>query len=241
MLVLEAEKRDTNKNVVKMRQDGIIPAVFYGKKQKSIPITVPISEFTKAWKIAGESSVVTLKMGADSFDCLIYAVDLDPIKNIPRHADFYVFEKGQKLKVKVPIEFVGVSPAIKDLGGVLVKVLHELEIEASPKDLPHRIEVDISALVDFKSQILAKNVKLPAGVGLAIGAEEVVASVYEPKEEKIEEVAVAPDLSTIEVEKKGKKEEEGAEGATPAGEAKPAKGGEKVGGAPQVEKKDKKQ
>ena len=209
---LSATLRETRKeSPATLRDKGFIPSIFYGKKQKATAIVVPITEFTKAWKTAGESSVVTLKVGNDLFDCLIYAVDLDPIKNTPRHADFYVFEKGQKLKVKVPIEFVGVSPAVKDLGGVLVKVLHELEIEASPKDLPHHIDVDISTLIDFKSQVLAKQVKLPAGVGLVIGPEEVVASVYEPKEEKIEEVAVAPDLSTIEVEKKGKKEEEGIE------------------------------
>lgn len=219
---LKATLRDVKKESPEaLRSKGLIPSIFYGKKQKATAVNVLLSEFTKAWKTAGESSVVTLKVGSELHDCLIYAVDLDPIKNIPRHADFYVFEKGQKLKVKVPIEFVGVSGAVKDLGGVLVKVLHELEIEASPKDLPHHIEVDISPLVDFKSQVLAKQVKLPAGVTLVIGGEEVVASVYEPKEEKIDEAAVAPDLSAIEVEKKGKKEEEGVAGE---GEA-PAKGG----------------
>ncbi|HEY9584217.1 MAG TPA: 50S ribosomal protein L25 [Candidatus Paceibacterota bacterium] len=213
-LELSATLRDMKKDSPEsLKNKGFIPSIFYGKKQKSTPIIVSIAEFTKIWKTAGESSVVTIKMGSELYDCLIYAVDLDPIKNTPRHADFYVFEKGQKLKVKVPIEFVGVSPAVKDLGGVLVKVLHELEIEASPKDLPHRIEVDISSLLDFKSQMLAKAVKLPTGVSLVNGPEEVVASVYEPKEEKIEEVPTAPDLSAIEVEKKGKKEEEGAEAA----------------------------
>src|SRR3989338_5238135 len=218
------EKRKESPSV--LRDKGFIPSIFYGKKQKATAIVVPITEFTKAWKTAGESSVVTLKVGNDLFDCLIYAVDLDPIKNTPRHADFYVFEKGQKLKVKVSIEFVGVSPAVKDLGGVLVKVLHELEIEASPKDLPHRIEVDISSLLDFKSQILAKDIKLPPGVTLINLPDDVVASVYEPKEEKIEEAPVAPDLSAIEVEKKGKKEEEGGDGAA-------AEGGQ----APKTEKK----
>jgi large subunit ribosomal protein L25 len=97
------------------------------------------------------------------------------------------------------------------MGGVLVKVMHELEIESAPKDLPKEIFVDISPLVDFESQILAENIKLPAGVTLITLPEEVVASVYEPKEEKVEET-VAPDLSAIEVEAKGKKEtEEGAE------------------------------
>jgi large subunit ribosomal protein L25 len=209
---ISATKRDKSDVNKTLRDKGLIPAVFYGKKQASVPITIPAVDFEKVWKNAGESSVISLKLGDESLDCLIYDVDLDPIKDIPRHVDFYVFEKGQKLKVKVEIEFVGVAPAVKDFGGVLVKVLREIEIEASPKDLPHKIEVDISPLVAFGSQILAKQVKLPAGVSLISGPEEVVASVYEPKEEKVEE-SVAPDLSAIEVEKKGKKEEEGAESA----------------------------
>ena len=112
-LEIAAILRDTKKDSPKsLKNRGFIPSIFYGKKQKSTPIAVPIVEFTKAWKIAGESSVVTIKMDNESFDCLIYAVDLDPIKNTPRHAYFYVFEKGQKLKVKVPVEFLGLAPAV---------------------------------------------------------------------------------------------------------------------------------
>jgi large subunit ribosomal protein L25 len=152
-------------------------------------------------------------LGTENFDCLIKEVQLDPIKDVPVHADFYALEKGQKVKVRVPLEFIGVSPAVKDLGAVLVKVMHDIEIEAVPKDLPHRVEIDISMLSSFGSQIFAKDAKLPNGVTLVEKADDVVASVYEPKEEKIEEAPV--DLSAIEVEKKGKKEEEGvtAEGA----------------------------
>jgi large subunit ribosomal protein L25 len=238
---LSATLRDMKKESPEaLRRKGLMPAVFYGKKQKSTPIAVLLADFAKVWKKAGESSVVTLKMGNESFDCLIYDVDLDPIKGTPRHADFYVFEKGRKLKVKIPIEFVGTAPAVKDLGGVLVKVLHELEIEAAPKDLPNKIEVDISPLTAFDSQILAKQIKLPNGVSLVTGAEEVAVSVYEPKEEKVEEAPVAPDLSAIEVEGKGKKKEEGfTQGkgmeAAPAGAAvaaAPAKGGEKIAEKP---------
>jgi large subunit ribosomal protein L25 len=174
-------------------------------------------DFKKVWQKAGESSVVSVDLSGENFDCLIKEVQLDPIKDIPVHADFYALEKGQKVKVRVPIEFIGVSPAVKDLGAVLVKVMHDIEIEAAPKDLPHRVEVDISSMATFNSQVFAKDAKLPSGVTLIENPDEVVASVYEPKEEKIEEAPV--DLSAIEVEKKGKKEEEGAE----AGATEPAK------------------
>jgi large subunit ribosomal protein L25 len=207
VIEIKAEVRGENEKLETLRKGGFLPSVVYGKKFKPTNIKLEQVAFKKVWQKAGESSVVSLSLGNEILDCLIKEVQLDPIKDIPVHADFYALEKGQKVKVRVPVEFIGVSPAVKDLGAVLVKVMHDLEIEAAPKDLPHRIEVDISSLDVFGSQIFAKSAKLPSGVVLLENPDEVVASVYEPKEEKIEEVPV--DLSAIEVEKKGKKEEEG--------------------------------
>ncbi len=211
MLTLKVEKRNIPNNLNEMRKAGKIPAVFYGKKEESTPITVSRAEFEKVLKEAGESSIINLHGDAIDVDVLIHDVDLDPVTDYPRHADFYAIEKGKKLEVKIPLEFVGVAPAVKDLGGILVKVMHEIEIEALPKDLPHTLEVDISGLKTFENVVIAGDIKLPAGVELKDKAENIVASVYEPKEEVAE---VAPvDLSTIEVQKKGKEAKEGTEGA----------------------------
>jgi len=208
MTNLEAQLRDKSVNVDELRKAGKIPAVFYGKKTESTPITLERKDFIKVWGAVGESGVVTIKTPKQSVDALIHAVDVDPITDIPRHADFYIFEKGKKIEVDVPLDFVGVSPAVKDLGGSLVKTLHELRISADPQHIPHDIKVDISSLVDFSSQILAEQIILPEGVDLVELPHEVVASAAAPKEDEPEEVAPV-DLSTIEVEKKGKKEEEG--------------------------------
>lgn len=216
MLTLKADIRDAKSNTQALRKAGHLPAVFYGKKEASTPISLKHADFVKVWKEAGESTVVTLDTPAGEKESLIHEVELDPVTGNPTHADFYVFEKGKKVEVSLPIEFVGVSAAVKDLGGTLMKVMHELKIEAEPKNLPHNIEVDISSLSAFGDQILASDLKLPNGVELKEKPEEVVATVAAPREEKEEEVA-APDLSTIEVsEERGKKEEEGAEGAAPA-------------------------
>jgi len=222
-ITLNVEKRDIKTDVATLREAGKIPAVFYGKKEASTPISVSLVDFIKTYKAAGESTVVILKGAGIEVESLIQDMDLHPVTGKPLHADFYVFEKGKKIKVGVPLEFSGVSPAIKDLGGSLIKVLHDLEIEAFPKDLPHKIIVDISSLVDFKSVISAKDIKLPEGVALAVKADDIICSVSEPKEE-VEEVAAPIDLTTIEVAKKGKEAKEGAEGAdaatAPAADAK---------------------
>ena len=222
MLTLKADSRDTKITPTDIRKTGQIPAVFYGKKEASTPISIPKIDFLKVWKEAGESSVVTLQTPEGEKESLIQDVDLDPVTGNPRHADFYVFEKGHKVLVELPIEFVGVSSAIKDLGGSLVKVLHEVKIEAMPKDLPHNLSIDIGSLVQFGDQILAKDIVLPAGVELKENPEEVVATVAAPREEKEEETTPI-DLSSIEVEKKGKEEEPAEEGAAPVAEEKKEK------------------
>jgi large subunit ribosomal protein L25 len=180
-------------------------AVYYGHKEKSTPILISKADFKKVYKQAGESTVVTLKEANRDIETLIHEVDFDPIKGEPRHADFYVLEKGRKVEVSVPINFIGESPAVKG-GLILVKVMHELEVRAEPKNLPHSIEVDISTLIDEHSRIEIKDLKLGDGVESVVDVTEVVAAITVPKEEKEEEPV---DLSTIEVEKKGKKEEEG--------------------------------
>ncbi|MBM2818302.1 MAG: ribosomal protein [Parcubacteria group bacterium] len=209
MFKLNVENRDKTQKTVALRKAGKMPAVFYGKKEKSTPVTISKAEFKKVWKEAGESSVIDLVGKNIEAEALIYDVDLDPVTDEPRHADFYVFEKGKKIEIAVPLEFIGVAPAVKDMGGTLVKVMHEINIEALPKDLPHNISVDISSLLNFDSQILAKDIKLPQGVALVAKPEEVVASVYETVEE-VEE-AVPVDLASIEVQKKGKEAKEGEE------------------------------
>ena len=217
MLTVEFEKRDAAKKPASFRKQGKMPAVFYGHKENSTPITVAETAFKKIWKEAGESSIVVLKHGAEEHEALIHEVAVHPVSGLPLHADFYVIEKGKKLQIAVPLEFVGVSPAVKDMGGILVKVLHEVEIEALPKDLPRDIKLDIAPLATLESQILAKDIVLPAGVTLITGPEEVAAAIAVAKEE-VEEV-VPKSIEDIEVVgQKGKEETaEGAEGAADAG------------------------
>ncbi len=215
MLTLKAEIRDTKIKPELVRKAGKVPAVFYGKKEASTAIAVPKIAFLKVWKEAGEYSVISLETPEGVKESLIQDVDLDPVTGAPRHADFYVFEKGHKVEVELPIEFVGISPAIKELGGTLVKVLHKLKVEAMPKDLPHGIEADISSMVNFNDQILAKDIALPSGVTLKENPDEVVALVSAPREEKEEESAPI-DLTQIEVEKKGKEETDETKETEPA-------------------------
>lgn len=187
----------------KSASEGELAAVVYGPKQESIAITLSSREFDKVFRDAGESSVIELSgVTGAPLQVLIHEVDRNPVSYVPRHVDLYAIEKGAKVEVAVPLEFVGESAAVK-AGANLVKVMHELEIEAAPADLPHDIQVDISVLANIGDQIHVKDIKLPKGVVAKVDAEEVVALIQEVKEE-VEEASAPIDMSAIEVEAKGK-------------------------------------
>ncbi len=208
MLKLQAKAREAKTGLDQMRTEGFVPAVFYGMGKESVSIMVEDKEFRKVWREAGESTTVLLETPTGKVDVLIHEVQMDPVKDTPVHIDFLAIDMNKEIEVPVALEFVGESDAVK-AGGVLMKSLHEVEVKALPKNLPHGLEVDISALATLEDQILVSDIKLPAGVTMITSGEEVVALVSAAKEEEPAE-AVAVDLSAIEVEKKGKKEEEEA-------------------------------
>ncbi len=208
-ITLTATRREeTGKRVKRLASTGSMPAVVYGPKQEAISIAVPLRAFEKVLRDAGESSVVELAGLDTPLQVLIHDVDRDPLTSTPRHADFYAIEKGAKIQVAVPLTYINESPAVK-AGASLVKVLHELEIEAEAADLPHDVSVDISVLVNIGDQIHVDDLILPNGVEAKTEKDQIVALIQEVTVEEEAPVA-APDMASIEVEKKGKTEEETA-------------------------------
>lgn len=202
---------NANTRAVGEKAVGMIPAIMYGKHSAAMPIFINAIAFQKAYKEAGESSIIKVTVGDKSENVLIQEVQVHPVKSHIIHADLYVVEKGQKVHVAVPISYIGESPAVKSLGGNLVKVLHEINVSGDPTLLPAHIDIDISVLSDLNSNILVKDIVLPKGIELYhANLDDVVASVIAQVEEDLSAPAVL-DMSAIEVEKKGKKEEEATE------------------------------
>lgn len=217
MTQLQATLRDTGKNLETLRTAGSIPAVLYGAGvPESIHIGIDRESFKKAWKSAGHSTAVTVSVDGKDYDCLIHDFQIDPVSDTVIHADLLALDKSIKVTVMVELEIVGISPAVKAGLGILTTPIHEIEIEALPKDLPKVIEVDVSGLENVHDQVHVRDLKIPSGVEVKTEGDEVVAVVSAIREEKEEEAPA--DLSTIEVEQKGKKDEEGAEAAESATE-----------------------
>ena len=109
-MTLNVEKREKN-GIKTLREGGKIPAVFYGRKEESTPISVLEKDFQKVWGEAGESTIISLHGASRDIDAIIHDVQIHPVTDRPLHIDFYVIEKDRKLTVDVPLEFIGEAPA----------------------------------------------------------------------------------------------------------------------------------
>jgi len=223
MLVLSAKIRDQKPNA--LRRDGQIPAVVYGPKTKGRNLVVADLDFGKIFSQAGESDLISLKLPLakdrtsvshpSEIQVLIHEVQKHPLSGDIIHVDFYAPDLTKTVQVAVPLVFTGASPAIENLDGILVKNIQEVEVEALPKDLPHKIEVDIARLKTFEDKIFISDLHLPQGVSILASADEVVALVTPPRsEEELAALEQAPEEKVEEVEVVGKKLDE-AETAEP--------------------------
>jgi large subunit ribosomal protein L25 len=203
MITLEAKQRSGSPAA--LREQEMIPAVYYGAGKDAVSIAVPAKEFIKVYKEAGENTAVILTIGGEKISTIIHDLQRNPVSGDVMHVDFMIIDMKKEIEVAIPLEFTGVSEAEKGGLGTVVKSIHEVEVRALPNDLPHSFEIDITGLATLEDQIHVKDIKLPKGVTMITDLEEVVASVAHFVEE-VEEAPVV-DLSAIEVEKKGKTEE----------------------------------
>jgi len=111
--------------------------------------------------------------------------------------DFFKVRLDEKITAPVPLEFIGESIAVKDMGGVLVKSMDEVEIEALPSNLPHSIKIDISAIKEIDGSIFIKDIAANENYKFISDPETVIATVTLPEEEEVEApVASVEDVVT---------------------------------------------
>jgi len=211
---LTVQKRVDNKPDI-VREQGNVPGVVYGPDREPQPIVVSLSVLEKLYQEAGESSLIDLTIEGESGEAskvLIQDVQYNPVKGGVIHFDLREIKMGEEMTATIELAFVGMPPAVKELGGTLMKIQNTLEIKCLPKDLVSEVEVDLGTLKTFDDVIHVENLTLPHGIVALEEPDIVIAKVTPPLSEEelkaMEEVSVEG-IETIEVEKKGKKEEEG--------------------------------
>lgn len=211
MAELNAQNRtELGRKVKPLRKNNRLPGVIYGEGVETTPISFSFGDFEKAYRAAGESSLLKLKVDSKEYNVLIHDIARHPLNGRPIHADFYAVRMDKLLKTKVPFEFIGESPAVKNEGGILVKVMQEAEVEALPQDLPHNIKVDVSLLDKIQAKLYLTEIVLPKGVKFTAGHEEIVVLVEPPRSEEelaaLKEAPVSSEVTEIKTEKEIKKE-----------------------------------
>lgn len=217
MFTLSAKIREVQGRKVKaLRKKGILPAILYGHKIKNLNLELDLKEFEKAFKEAGESSLIKLKIKnerakIEERSALIKDVKRDPLTEKFLHIDFYQPTLEEEMEALVPLVFEGESKAVKDLGGTLFKEISEVKVKSLPQNLPREIKVNIGKLVAFEDRILIKDLPVPNGVKIFKKLEEIVALVSPPSKRVEEELEKPIEEKVEEVEKIEKKKEEKAE------------------------------
>ena len=234
-LKITASVRDgKGKNFCKsLRKQGQIPGVVYKGGKDTLAVYVDKKQLWHALHTtAGENAIITLNFAKDKEKdqktVIVKEIQLDPVKELFLHVDFYEISLTEKVRVKVPVTVKGEAPGVKEDGGVLSQTMWELEVECMAKDIPDHIDVFVDML-KMNDAIHIKEVKIPEGVVLIGDPEQVVVGVNPPQaeEEITAEVPAAGEVAEEpEVIKKGKKEEEVIEGEEAAeAPAKPPKEG----------------
>lgn len=222
-VTLHAEPRTLlGRRSSRLRRDGKIPAVVYGRETTSRPLTLSAAEFTRVYRDAGESTLLDLAVeGAPPVKALIQEVARDPLTGATIHIDFHEVSLTEKIHTRIPLQFIGIAPAVKDVGGVVVKQFDHVEVEALASALVHEIAVDLSSLTGLESVIRVRDLVVPEGIELQHESDEIIVSVTEVTEEEVAPVAAAsPDAVEV-VGAKGKDEATAeAAGAEPKSEEK---------------------
>ena len=226
---IKAKDREiARKRNKKLREEGLVPAVIYGRKFKTVPVSVDLLEFKK--KVlrseAGRNLIFTLKLAKDdkpqSVPVITQAIQIDPLTDEIIHLDFMHIIMDEAIKAKVPIELVGNPVGVKE-GGVLIHGLRAVEIKCLPGDIPDKFEIDVSAL-NIGDSLHVSDLKIAKKVEVLAPATEMIANVSPPtKEEEVappvptpEELAAAEAAPAVAEEEVKEKSPPGAAPAKPA-------------------------
>jgi len=209
---LAVTARDESTKAEAVRLSGDVPAVVYGPKQAPIAITLPGKEFEKVRKEAGESTIIELTGLEEKIEVLMKEVAFSPVKQLVTHVDFYAIERGKDITTNIALEFIGEAPVEEAKEGTVTKVMHEVEVTCRPSVLPSHIDVDISVLKSVEDKIHVSDLKVAEGVHINAEPEDVVAVISVAREEVEEDEDPGEvDMDAIEVEEKGKSEEDAEE------------------------------
>lgn len=180
---LKAEKREKGEKLA----GNFMAAILYGPNIENESLKVKSNDFAKVYSLAGESNLIKLEVAGKSENILVKEVQRHPTKGFFTHADLYQVDMSRVITTEIPLNYVGGSKAVKEMGGLLIKNLNEVSVECLPKDLVASIDIDISFLDSLGKTIFIRDLNIPSGLKVMNNIDDSVVSVVEPKEEVVAE------------------------------------------------------
>lgn len=210
---LSAELRsNTGKGVArKLRAAGQVPGIVYGHGREPQALAVNARDLDKLLStIAAGSTVIELTLAKATTKTLIREIQRHPFKKQILHVDFMELVAGEKVIVDIPLVFVGIPEGVRLSGALLEQIVHSIEVNVDPSNIPNHIDVDVTNLAMGHS-LHVRDLKLPEGLEVLTDEDTTICAVIAPRavvEEKPEETvegAVEPELI-----RKTKEDEEAA-------------------------------
>ena len=205
--------KQTRSDLKKLRNTGKVPAVVYGYGTKNTSVKVDEVEFIKVIREVGRNGVIDLGVGSKTIKVMVSDYQFDPLKNQITHIDFLAINMTEERTVEVPVQLVGEAAGAKE-GGVVEQPLFDLQVTATPENIPESIEVDITDLQINDSYSVA-DIKVSGDFTIENDPEESVVTVVpptdEPSEEEIEAMEGESATEEPEVAGEDKEDEESEE------------------------------
>ena len=191
-----ALRAETRKGAARrLRRAGRIPAVMYGHRAPVL-LSIDAQEFSRKFHQISESTIIQLTADGETYDVLVKDYQADNIIDRIQHIDFFEIERGKLLRTNVLLHFTGNPIGVRE-GGLQELLLHEVEVESLPKDLPERLQVHIENL-DVGQSVRVSDLAAPDGVRILNSPDQVVALVAHKVEEVDEEVEAELDADELE-------------------------------------------
>lgn len=212
-VVLNAEVRTADENLKHMRRDMVVPAVVYGKTQEPIAVKITNSDLLRAYRTAGESMIIDLKVGKKDLEVLFHKIQREPVSGNFQHIDFYAVTRWEKVHTKIAIHFVGEAPAQRE-GAIIEEMTKEIEVKCLPRFLVENFEVDLAKLEEIGDSVKVSDLGLNLEeYELLTNDEEILVVASQPAKAEDLSAPIEDPMDAIKAEEGG---EEWGEGDAPA-------------------------
>jgi len=207
-LDIEARPEMGSTSARRLRAAGKIPGVLYGHGDAPEHVAFDARAFDDVIHHGGRNGIITLVIGKKTETAMVRDIQRHQVSHKVVHADLQRVSANENVHTSIPVVTVGVARGVKEFGGVMDVVAHELEIEGPANKLPESLEVDVTEL-GIHQHISAGEVKLPAGFKLLTPADQLVVTVDASKTaQALEEADAGATAAQVEPEIIGEAPEE---------------------------------